>query len=156
MKPRSHSSHSFTPNLYQRISKPGGKFASVEDSVQEEVVQLLRHAARSARSSAQLSNWANASVVNYGLPQANFGISSLADPEAVIRQLKAMIPVFEPRVDPAQLFVTASMSSEQRFRESILFDISAGGKALPAGYMSFRIAVDFSNGAIHLVRRPNL
>lgn len=156
MRQRFSSQHSFTPNLFQRISRPGASFASVEDSIQEEVLQLLRHAARSGRSSVVGEQHSHHSVMNYGMPAASFGVSSLSDPDAVIRHLKKMIPVFEPRIDPRSLHVTASVSDNQKFRQSILFDISASGKALSGGYMSFRVAVDFSNGAVHLVRRPNL
>jgi len=156
MKPRTQIKHSYTPNLFQRISMGAGGHASVADSVQEEVLQLLRHAARSARPSIDSEAHAWSSVFNYGLPMATFGSTSVSDVEAVVRHLKRMIPFFEPRLDPRSLQITAALSENQLFRESVLFDISAEGKDASIAYLSFRIAVDFSNGGVRLVRRPNL
>jgi predicted component of type VI protein secretion system len=156
MKPHIQIKHSYTPNLFQRISMGAGAHASVADSVQEEVLQLLRHAARSGRPSVDSEAHAWSSVFNYGLPMATFGSTSVSDVDAVIRHLKRMIPVFEPRLNPRSLQITASLSENQHFRESVLFDISAEGKEVSIAYLSFRIAVDFSNGAVRLVRRPNL
>lgn len=156
MKPSFQNKHSFTPNLFQRISQGAGNHASVADSVQEEVLQLLRHAARSARPTVDGEAHAWSSVFNYGLPMASFGSTSHSDVEAVIRHLKRMIPLFEPRLDPRSLQITASLSENQHFRESVLFDISAEGRDASIAYLSFRIAVDFSHGAVRLVRRPNL
>lgn len=156
MKPHSQIKHSYTPNLFQRISQGAGSHASVADSIQEEVLQLLRHAARSRRPRVDSEAQICSSVFNYGLPMASFGSTSVSEVEAVVRHLKRMIPVFEPRIDPHSLQITTTLSNDQHFRESVLFDISAEGKGNVVAYLSFRLAVDFSHGAVRLVRRPNL
>lgn len=147
----------YSPNLFQRISRSGqGQYLSVEDSIQEEIVQLLRHAARSGRLLLSSDDPVNQSVLNYGLPLASFGQSSVAEVDEVIRHLKRMLPEFEPRLLPASLQITASVSESRSFRESILFEINAQTRIPECPQLSFKLAVDFSNGGVHLVRRPSL
>lgn len=148
--------HSFLPNLFQRISCSDKALLPVGDCIQEEIVQLLRHATRSGQIALDSEEEAWSSVLNYGLPMADLANTSRSDVDAVIRHLKRMVPVFEPRIDPPTLKISARNSENQFFRESVLFDISAQAKRMPSLYIAFCIAVDFSNGAIRLVRRPNL
>lgn len=147
----------FSPNLFQRMSCSGkGQYLSLEDSIQEEIVQLLRHAARSGRLRVSIDGPVSLSVLNYGLPLASFGQSSVAEVDEVIRHLKRMLPEFEPRLAAGSLQITASVSEGRSFRESILFEINAQTRIPEHPHISFKVAVDFSNGGVHLVRRPSL
>lgn len=92
------------------------------------------------------------SVLNYGLPIAGLVSNSRSDTEAVVRHLRRMIPLFEPRLDPRTLRVNALSDTDQQFRQSILFEIDATTRHGSHGAVVFRLAVDFSNGAVNLVR----
>jgi type VI secretion system protein ImpF len=93
------------------------------------------------------------SVLNFGLPVSGMISTSRSDAEAVARHLRRMIPLFEPRLDPRTLRVAALTDTDQEFRESVLFEIGASTRHSPNGHVAFRLAVNFSNGAVNLLRR---
>lgn len=114
---------------------------------------LLNAGIRSARQSAAEDDEVRSSVLNYGNPPISAKVGSRLNPAQLATQLHRTIVMFEPRLCPRSLVVTARPDTDVASRQTIYFDLNA--KLIDSGEaLRVRVGLDYlaSSFLVTLIR----
>jgi type VI secretion system protein ImpF len=120
--------------------------------VLRDVERLLNDGARSARLNVAHLPYAEVSVLNHGLPPFAGMENGAIDAHRWATHFQRLLAEFEPRLDPRTIRVAPVLRSSDRQVMALLYDIHGvlltGAERIS---LSFRIAMDYSCGAVKVV-----
>jgi predicted component of type VI protein secretion system len=120
-------------DLFDRLST-SSRYASAQERVAMDLSRLLNAGIRSARLTCTDDEETHHSVLNYGNPPISTKVGSRLNPAHLATQLHRTITMFEPRLCPRSLTVSARSDTDVASRQTIYFDLTgtlrASGEAL--------------------------
>jgi predicted component of type VI protein secretion system len=112
------------PALFNRLSM-SSRLAPPQEQVAMDLACLLNAGIRSARLTVTDDEDARSSVLNYGNPPISTKVGSRLNPAHLATQMHHTIVMFEPRLCPRSLTVTARPDTDVASRQTIYFDLQA-------------------------------
>jgi type VI secretion system protein ImpF len=120
--------------------------------VLRDIERLLGDGARGATLPVAHLPHAASSVLNHGLPPFAALEDGMLDAHRWATHLRDVLAAFEPRLDPRTIRVAPVLCASDRQMLALLYDIDgvllSRSERIP---LTFRIALDFSCGAIRIV-----